>query len=100
MIAMENTDLNDTSTFLIVRDNSDLHDPSTSFSYLNPRLGAYLDINDTEYEPELEQLEVQPRSRAKNPEYSQFKEYTDFSTAHTDLKSLGWINSNLSGIEF
>ena len=31
----------------MVKDNSDLHEPSESFSYLNPRLGADLDINDT-----------------------------------------------------
>ena len=94
MIAIENTDLNDPSTFLIVIDNSDLHDRSTSFSYLNPRLGADLDINNTENEPELEDLEVQPRLRGKNLEYIQFKEYTD-STSNTYLKSLDWNKSNL-----
>ena len=76
------------NTLLMVKDNIDLHEPSTSSFYLNPRLDADLDINDTENEAELEDFEEPPYISGKNQQYQQFKEYIDFSTAKTDLKVL------------
>ena len=54
------------NTFLMVKDNRDLLEPSTSSYDLNQRLGAYLEINEIDNEPELEEFEEPPRKRGKN----------------------------------
>ena len=65
LIAMDDIDSYEPNTFLIVKDNSYLHEPSTSSFYLNPRLGADLGINNTDNEPELECFEEPPRIMGK-----------------------------------
>ena len=63
---MNDIDSYEPNTFLMVKDNRDLIEPSTSSSYLNQRLGADMEINGIDNQPELEEFEEPPRKRGKN----------------------------------